>query len=56
VEAKGRFLFPADVTEPIRIGGEANLLLTTVNPAVDPDYLKKVTGQMEGGRWVQYPQ
>lgn len=56
VEANGRFLFPADVTEPIRIGGEANLLLTTVNPAVDPDYLKKVTGQMEGGRWVQYPQ
>lgn len=56
VDAKGRFLFPADVTEPIRIGGEANLLLTTVNPALDPDYLKKVSGQMEGGRWVQYPQ
>jgi hypothetical protein len=56
IDARDRFLFPALIAEPLRVGGDANLLVLTVNPALDPDYLKKVTGQMEDGRWVQYPQ
>ena len=56
IEARGRILFPADPAQPLRVGSDANLLLLSVNPAVDPDYLKYVTGRMQNGRWVQYPQ
>lgn len=56
IDGKHRVLFPSDPTQPLREGGEANLLLLNVNPALDPDYLKKVTGRMEGGRWLQFPQ
>lgn len=55
VDADGRFLFPADLTQPVRVGGEATFLLLSVNPALDPDYLKSVVGRMENGRWAQYP-
>lgn len=56
IDGKGRVLFPSDPAQPLRVGGAANLLLLSVNPALDPDYLKKVTGRMEGGRWLQFPQ
>lgn len=56
IDGKGRVLFPSDPTQPLRVGGEANLLLLNVNPALDPDYLKKIIGRMEGGRWLQFPQ
>jgi hypothetical protein len=56
IDAKGRVVFPSDSAQPLRTGGEANLVLLNVNPALDPDYLKKVTGRMEGGRWLQFPQ
>lgn len=56
IGATGRVLFPADPAQPLRVGGEANLLLLNVNPALDPGYLKKVTGRMEAGRWLQFPQ
>lgn len=56
IQARGRFLFPIALSQTIRVGEEANLLLLSVNPAADPDYQKKVIGRMESGRWVQYPQ
>jgi imidazolonepropionase-like amidohydrolase len=56
IEVRGRFLFPVSLDERIEAGEEANLLVLSVNPALDHDYLKKVTGRMESGRWVQYPQ
>lgn len=56
IGVRGRFLFPPVLDQTIEPGQEANLLVLSVNPALDPDYLKKVTGRMESGRWVQYPQ
>lgn len=56
IEARGRVLFPADPAKPLVAGGDADLLLLSVNPALDPDYSKKITGHMLAGRWVQFPQ
>lgn len=55
IPASGLFVFPLDPREPIRVGADANLLILNVNPAVDPDYLKHVTGQMKIGLWMKYP-
>jgi hypothetical protein len=55
IDAHGLFVFPAELTEPIRVGADATFLLLNVNPALDSGYLKKVAGHMEGGRWLQYP-
>lgn len=56
IDARGRVLFPADPAKPLTAGGDADLLLLSVNPALDPDYPNKVTGHMLAGRWVQFPQ
>jgi hypothetical protein len=32
-----------------------DLILCDVNPARDPDYMKKTSGRMEVGRWTQFP-
>jgi hypothetical protein len=55
-DASGKYVFPLDPAQPIAMDVPANLILVRVNPAADPDYLKKVSGRMEYGRWVQYPQ
>ncbi len=55
IPAAGWFVFPLDPREPIRAGADANLLILTVNPAIEQDYLKYVAGRMEIGRWTKYP-
>lgn len=55
-DAKGKFVFPLDAAAPLSAGGEADLLITRVNPATDTDYAKKTWGRMQGGIWIQYPQ
>jgi hypothetical protein len=55
IYATGRFVFPLKLDQPLAVEGPADLILCNVNPARDPDYLKKTSGQMEAGRWTQYP-
>ena len=55
VDAHGRFVFPLIPDQPLRVEGPADLIVCDVNPARDPDYSRKVSGRMEGGRWTQYP-
>jgi hypothetical protein len=55
-DASGKFLFPLDPAQPINLDAPANLIIVRVNPAADPAYLNQVSGRMEYGRWVQYPQ
>ena len=53
---QGKFIFPLDPAAPLTVGGPADLVVTNVNPATDPDYALKTTGRMEAGRWIKYPQ
>jgi len=55
-DAREKYVFPADAAAPLAPGGEADLIITRVNPATDPDYAKKTTGRMQGGVWIQYPE
>lgn len=55
VNGRRRFVFPRIVDQPLNVGGPADLILCEVNPARDPDYMKKTSGRMESGRWTQFP-
>ena len=55
VNGQHRFVFPRILDQPLRVDGPADLILCEVNPARDPDYMKKTAGRMEGGRWTQFP-
>lgn len=56
IRGQGRFVFPLDPEKPLARGGSADLLLLTVNPALDNDYEKKDAGRMVNGLWVKFPQ
>jgi hypothetical protein len=56
INGAGRFIFPLDPEKPLRAGGPADLLLLSVNPALDNDYEKKDVGRMVNGLWVKFPQ
>jgi hypothetical protein len=55
VNGHGKFVFPRILDQPLSIEGPADLILCEVNPARDPDYMKKTVGRMEKGRWTQFP-
>ena len=55
VDVPGRFLYPLNPEEPLRVGGPADLIVCAVNPARDPEYPGKVVGRMEEDRWTQTP-
>ncbi len=55
VNGRGRFVFPRIIDQSLSVDGPADLILCDVNPARDPDYLKKTAGRMEKGRWTQFP-
>ncbi len=55
VNGRGRFVFPRIIDQPLSVDGPADLILCDVNPARDPDYMKKTAGRMEKGRWTQFP-
>jgi hypothetical protein len=55
VDGQRRFVFPRILDQPLRVEGPADLILCEVNPARDPDYMKKTAGRMEKGRWTQFP-
>jgi len=55
ISGAGLYVFPLDPLVPIQRGADANLILLSVNPALEPDYSKYVTGRMEIGRWTKYP-
>lgn len=55
VSGRRRFVFPRIIDQPLSVGGPADLILCEVNPARDPDYMKKTSGRMESGRWTQFP-
>jgi hypothetical protein len=55
VNGHGRFVFPRILDQPLSVEGPADLILCEVNPARDPDYMKKTAGRMEKGRWTQFP-
>jgi hypothetical protein len=54
-DGTGLFVFPLDPSSTILPGGDANLLLLSVNPGTDPNYMKHVNGQMKIGRWTVRP-
>ena len=54
-QARGKYVFPSDLNQPLARGGPADLLIVDVNPALDPGYEKKTHGRMRLGRWIQYP-
>lgn len=56
ISGQGRFVFPLDPEKPLVQDGPADLLLLTVNPALDNDYEKKDAGRMVNGLWVKFPQ
>ncbi len=47
VNGRRRFVFPRIIDQPLSVGGPADLILCEVNPARDPDYMKKTAGRME---------
>ena len=51
IDGRGKFVFPMSVSQPLKAGGPADLILCNVNPARDPDYKRKIAGRMENGRW-----
>ena len=55
VNGQRRFVFPRILDQPLSVEGPADLILCEVNPARDPDYMKKTAGRMEKGRWTQFP-
>jgi hypothetical protein len=55
INGRGRFVFPLILDQPLKVDGPADLILCEVNPARDPDYMKKTAGRMEKGRWTQFP-
>lgn len=55
VNGRRRFVFPRILDQPLSVDGPADLILCEVNPARDPDYMKKTAGRMEKGRWTQFP-
>ena len=55
VNGRERFVFPRILDQPLSVGGPADLILREVNPARDPDYMKKTAGRMEKGHWTQFP-
>jgi len=55
VSGRGRFVFPLVVDQPLVVDGTADLILCSVNPARDPEYMKKTAGRMEKGHWTQFP-
>lgn len=55
IAAAGLCVFPLDPLVPIQRGADANLVLLSVSPALEPDYMKYVSGRMEIGRWTKYP-
>ncbi len=55
INGRRRFIFPRIIDQPLTVEGPADLILCDVNPARDPDYLKKTAGRMEKGRWTQFP-
>ena len=55
INGRGRFVFPRVIDQPLSVDGPADLILCDVNPARDPDYMKKTAGRMEKGRWTQFP-
>jgi hypothetical protein len=55
VNGQRRFVFPRILDQPLIVDGPADLILCEVNPARDPDYMKKTVGRMERGRWTQFP-
>ena len=52
----GKWVFPLDPAQTLKVGAAADLLLLRVNPALDPEYAAKAAGRMEGGHWVKFPQ
>jgi hypothetical protein len=55
INGRGRFVFPRILDQPLSVEGPADLILCEVNPARDPDYMKKTAGRMEKGHWTQFP-
>ena len=55
VQAQGKFIFPADLNQPLGRGGPADLLIVSVNPATDPEYTSKTRGRMRAGHWAEPP-
>ncbi len=51
IDGRGKFVFPASVSQPLKTGGPADLILCDVNPAREPDYKKHIFGRMDNGRW-----
>jgi hypothetical protein len=49
IDGRGKFVFP--ISQPLKVGGPADLIVCTVNPARDPDYKKYIFGRMDNGRW-----
>ena len=55
INGRGRFVFPRILDQPLSVEGPADLILCEVNPARDPEYMKKTAGRMEKGHWTQFP-
>lgn len=51
IDGRGKFVFPMSLSQPLKVGGPADLIVCNVNPARAPDYRKYIFGRMDNGRW-----
>jgi hypothetical protein len=55
VNGQDRFAFLRILDQPLSVDGPADLIFCEVNPARDPDSMKKTAGRMEKGNRTQFP-
>jgi hypothetical protein len=51
IDGSGKFVFPMSVSQPLKVGGPADLIVCNVNPAREPDYKKHIFGRIDNGHW-----
>ena len=51
IDGRGKFVFPMSLSQPLKVGGPADLIVCNVNPARVRDYKKYIFGRIDNGRW-----
>ena len=50
IDGRGKFVFPMSLSQPLKIGGPADLIVCDVNPARESDYKRHIFGRIDNGR------
>ena len=51
IDGVGKFIFPMSLSQPLKVGGSADLLVLTINPAREQNYKRFIYGRMDNGHW-----